>query len=84
MFKHEVHTYDTRDNNEMYIYKTKHAFAQKCLRHSLPFLVNNLPEIVKEKLVSHSTQGFAKYVKLFLQSYKVACTIQNSYVCMQN
>ena len=50
--------------------KVKHAFAQKCLRHSLPLLLNNLPEIVKEKLISHSTQGFAKYVKLYF-FYKV-------------
>ena len=44
--------------------KVKHAFAQKCLRHSLPLLLNNLPEIGKEKLISHSTRGFAKYVML--------------------
>ena len=86
MFKHEVHSHDTRDKNKIYTYKVKHAFAQKCLRHSLPLLLNNLPEIVKEKLISHSTQGFAKYVKLyfFLQSYQVACTIQDCYVCMQH
>ena len=85
MLKHEVHSHDTRDKNKIYTYKVKHAFAQKCLRHSLSLLLNNLPEIVKEKLISHSTQGFAKYVKLyFLQSYQVACTIQDCYVCMQH
>ena len=70
MFKHEVHSHDARDNNKIYTYnKVKHAFAQKCLRHSLPLLLNNLHEIVKVKLISPSTQGFAKYVKLyFLQS----------------
>ena len=65
MFKHEVHSHDTRDKNKIYTYKVKHAFAQKCLRHCLQLLLNNLPEIVKEKLISHSTQGFAKYVKLY-------------------
>ena len=86
MFKHEVHSHhNTRDNNQIYTYKVKHAYAQKCLRHSLPLLLNNLPEIVKEKLILHSTQGFAKYVKLnFYQSYQVACTIQDCYVCMQH
>ena len=70
---------------KIYTYKVKHAFAQKCLRHSLPLLLNNLPEIVKEKLISHSTQAYvAKYVKLyFLQSYQVSC-IQDCYVCMQH
>ena len=84
MFKHEVH-HDTRDNNKIYTYKVKHAFVQKFLRHSLPLLLNNLPEIVKEIFISHITQGFAKYVKLyFLQSYQVACTPKDCYVCMQH
>ena len=62
--------------------KLNMLFAQKCLRHSLPLLLNNLPEIVNEKRISHSTQGFVKYVKLyFLQSYQVACTVQDCYVC---
>ena len=65
MFKHEVLSHDTRDNNKLYTSKVKHVFAQKCLRYSLPLLLNNLPEIVKEKLISHSSQGFAKYVKLY-------------------
>ena len=85
MFKHEVHSHDARDNTQIYTYHLKHAFAKKCLRHSLPLLLNNLPEIVKEKLISYSTQGFAKYVKLyFLQSYQVAYTMQDCYVCMQH
>ena len=54
MFKHEVHSHDTRDKNKIYTYKVKHAFAQK-------LSLNNLSEIVKEKLFSHSTQGFNKY-----------------------
>ena len=83
MFKREVHSHDTRNKHKIYTDKVKHALAQKSLRHSLPLLLNNLPEIVKEKLISHSTQGFAKYVKLYLlQSYQVACTMQDCYVCM--
>ena len=35
MFKHEVHSHDTRDNNNIYTYKVTHAFAYKCIRHSL-------------------------------------------------
>ena len=81
MFKHEVRSHDTRDKPKIYAYKVKHPFAQKCLRYSLPLLLNKVPEIVKEKLISHSTQGFAKYVKLyFLQSYQVTCTILGCYV----
>ena len=45
-------------------YQIKHDFAKKCLKHNLPILLNNLPGIVKEKLISHSIQGFAKCVTL--------------------
>ena len=85
VFKYEVHGHDTRDKNKIYTYQIKHDFAKKCLRHNLPLLLNNLPEIVKEKLMSHSNQAFVNYAKLyFLQSYEVICTRQNCYVCMQN
>ena len=48
-------------------------------------LLNNLPEIVKETLMSHSNQGFVNYVKLyFLQNYEVTCTRQHCYVRMQH
>ena len=85
MFKYEIHSHDTREKKLIYTYQVKHAFAKKCLRHSLPLLLNNLHEIVTENLISHSTQGFAKYVKIhLLQNYQVACNIRNCYVCMQH
>ena len=60
--------------------KLNMIFAKRCLRHNLHFLLNNIPEIVKEKLISYSTQGFAKYVKLyFIHNYQVTCTKQNCY-----
>ena len=85
MFKYERHSHDTRDKNNIYSYQVKHSFAKKCLRHSLPLLLNNIHKIVKDKFISNSTQGFAKYIKMyFLQNYQVAYGIQNCYVCMQN
>ena len=69
MFKHEVHSHDTRDKNKIYTYKVKHAFAQKCLRHSLPLLLNNLPEIVNEKLISHSNRDLPSMLNCIF--YKV-------------
>ena len=67
----------------IYTHKVKHAFAQKCIL--CHFYYNHLPEIVKENLISLSTQGSAKYVKLYLlKGYQEACTIQDCYVCMQH
>jgi len=31
------------------------------LRHNLPLLLNDIPDIVKEKLSLHSSQGVANY-----------------------
>ena len=85
VFKYEVHSHDTRDNNKIYTFQIKHDFAKKCLKLNLPLLLNNLPEIVNETFMSHSSQEFVKYVKLYsLQSYQVTCTRQNCYVCIQN
>ena len=81
MFKSEVHSHDTEDNIYIHTYQIKHDFAKKCLGHNLHLLVNNIPEIIKEKLISQSTQGSIKYVKLyFLYNYQVTCTRQNCYV----
>ena len=41
-----VHTHDTRIKNELYTFRAKHEFAKKCLRHNLPLIVNNIPDIV--------------------------------------
>ena len=83
IFNYDIHNYDTRIKNKIYTYKTN--FAKKCLRHNLPFLLNNIPTIVKEKLNTHSLQGFAQYAKLyFLQNYQDSCTRQNCYIYMQH
>ena len=70
MSKCEAHSRDTRDKIQIHIYQVKHAFAKDCLRHFLPQILNNLPKIVKEKHISHSTQVFSKYDQMyFLKMY---------------
>ena len=88
---HQSQTQDISHKCRTSVTNTGHR-SQTLLQHLNTFLIyhytvllNNLPEIVKEKLTTRSTQGFVKYVKLyFLQSYEVTCTRQNCYVCMQN
>ena len=38
-------------------------FAKICLQLNLPFLLNNIPTIVKEKLKTYSLQGFCSVCK---------------------
>ena len=79
MFNYVVHNYNTRVKNKIYTYRSKHDFAKKCLGHNLPLLLSDIPDIVKEKLSIHNSQGFSYYVKLyFLQHYQVIRTMQNA------
>ena len=81
----DVHKHDTRNKHELYTYRVKHEFAKKILRHNLPLILNNIPHIVKDKISTHSMQGFVKYVKYhLLQSYRETCTISNCFTCMHN
>ena len=73
--------YDTRSIPK-YICKAKHDFAKKCLRHSLPQLLNNTSENVKEKFYTHSIGGFSGYLKnILIETYTDTCNIVNCYIC---
>ena len=80
-----IHSHYTRNQNEFYIVGTKHAFAKQCLKNNLPNTLNATPQIVKDKLLTHSFYGFTNYVKNnFIQSYQIICTVMNCYTCMRN
>ena len=59
----DIHTYNTRQQNELHIVGTKHTFAKQCLKHNLPKTLNSIPKSVKDKIVTHSFRGFIKYAK---------------------
>ena len=40
-----IHTHNTRRQNELHTFKTQHEFAKRCLRH-LPNTLNNTPAVV--------------------------------------
>ena len=80
-----IHHHYTLNQNEFYIAGTKHAFAKQCLRHNLPNTLNATPQIVKDKLFTHSFYGFTNYVKYnFIQNYQIICTVTNCYTCLHN
>ena len=58
-----VHNYNTRGFAYIHIFKVKHEFAKKCLKYNLPKLINDTPERVKDKINTHSLQGFINYGK---------------------
>ena len=67
--------------------KIKHTnskFCRLCIIYKIPELIkdNYLPNIVLEKMDTHSYAGFTKYAKTYtISKYKTTCKIRNCYVC---
>ena len=62
--------------------KTKHKFADECIRNQLPRFVNSAPQNVINKVLTHSLAGFMKYAKIvFIDGYEDSCFATNCYVC---
>jgi len=79
---HSNHQYRTRHSNNFQIPRMKHEYAKKCIRYKIPVTFNNCPETVREKIQTHSYQGFTTYVKKhFLNQYSYECHLSNCYIC---
>ena len=62
-----------------------HEFAKRSLRYSLPHTINNAPDLLKDKVTTHSWHGFSNYIKLYyLNTYIEQCAIQNCYICQHD
>ena len=78
----QIHTHNTRSPNNLYKTRAHHEFAKKCIRHELVCTINSTPDIVKNKLHTHSLHGFSAYVKnYFINNYADTCLLSNCYVC---
>ena len=52
------------------------------LKLNITNIVNGTPDIILDKIDTHSLNGFTNYVKLFLlQTYQDTCTVPNCYIC---
>ena len=79
---HDIHNHDTRNHNQIHIQAVHHSFAKRCIRHTIPRTVNTTPVIIKDKVTTHSLQGFTNYIKTHvLQSYNNQCALPNCYIC---
>ena len=82
---HEVHDHYTRQQQNLHICVAKHTFAKKCIRYSLPNLINETSSNIIDKVYTHSVNGFKQYVKkCMIQKYSDTCHIINCYICNQN
>ena len=79
------HEHNTRHAQDIHRSLAKHEFAKKCIRFHLPHVINSTPNIILDKINTHSLQGFAYYIKKYmLQSYQEQCTLENCYICSRN
>lgn len=80
-----IHDHETRTRNSIHMPKIKHEFAKRTIRYSIPQTVNNMPDIVMNKINTHSLKGFVNYVKHHLiENYNPLCSISNCYICQCN
>ena len=63
---------------------TNRTLSQNCIRHTIPKIIT-FPELVVNKIYTHSFVSFKKYCKTFLiEKYQATCNVRNCYVCQQN
>ena len=80
----QIYDYNTR-RNAFFVTRSAHTFATKCIRHEVIRVLNSTTELIKEKVYTHSYQGFSGYVKQsFIRKYQTSCNIVNCYICNSN
>ena len=78
----DIHDHITRNRKKNYTQRIYHKFAEKSIRHSIFHTLNDAPELIRNKIDTHSFQGFSNYTKtFFLRKYSDQCQITNCYVC---
>ena len=81
----DMHQYNTRNKMALNVARVKTKVAENSLKNITPKIVNDTPEIILDKIFSHSLQDFVDYVKQYYTSlYTYDCSIRNCYVCNNN
>lgn len=82
--QNEIHSYNTRNRNHFQIPIVKHAFAKHNIRNKIPYILNETPQIILDKIYTHCFNGFKNYVKqYYISTYQTTCNIRNCYVCQR-
>ena len=81
---YQFHDHDTRNRNQPRFYQTNTALAKASVRYYVPRLIHTTPNIVTDKINTHSMHGFSAYVKnYFIGLYQSDCLLQNCYICQK-
>jgi hypothetical protein len=80
--QYEVHDHSTRHADNFQIPLSRHSFAKNSIRYRLPLTYNNCSLSIKEKIHTHSFQGYTRYIKKkIIDDYEDTCQLRNCYVC---
>ena len=81
---HTEHPYFTRQTSLTRVPAVSHDFARNGISYRYAVIINNMPQIFKEKILTHSFFGFKFFIKLnILNAYSTSCSIGNCYICSQ-
>ena len=81
----DMHHYNTRNKTALNVARVKTKVAENSFKNITPKIVNDIPEIIIDKIFSHSLQSFVDYVKqYYISLYNYDCSIRNCYVCNNN
>ena len=81
IFETRQHNYNLR-NVHMVTTLSSTSRSSKRLKIFFPILLNQLPDLIKQKLYTHSFYGFSQYMKKFvIASYNDSCDVSHCYIC---
>ena len=79
---HTEHPYFTRQTSLTRVPAVSHDFARNGISYRYAVITNNMPQIYKEKILTHSYFGLKFFIKQnILNSYITSCSLINCYVC---
>ena len=77
-----LHGYNLRTTYILKDVGSNMTSGDKCIRHHLPVVINNLKADILNKVDTHSLYGFVFYIKrIWLNEYITECVEPNCYVC---
>ena len=76
------HQHSTRHRDIDRLPVPRTSSAMETIRYYLPIFVEDTPDIIKDKIHTHSPEGFTHYAKMyFIRRYPTKCYIENCYIC---
>jgi len=68
--------------NLFHIPRVRCEFARNSIQYQIPIAFNNCPQVFRNKMYTHSQQGFSLFVKKhFINSYNPNCVVRNCFLC---